>query len=221
MRNYIVTVTAPYLAGNFMHSVKKLEIPCLISYFYMRISLKKTLKNSVGRPYRRFGVISLPMSMQTVRESVAQKIRLLREVRGLSQQEMTQRLQMTQGGYGKIERAESDLTLSRLHQILTEFGLNLQDFFSLDLTPLGAQSQPTADTYSSNLDGQVHTPSVPGNTKPHLVQVPSTYARDKQPASHNDDHIRMVALQRENALLREIIHLLRTHDPRTQLNLGQ
>lgn len=54
-------------------------------------------------------------------------IRQLRENRQWSQEEMAEKLGMSKNGYAKIERGESDLSLTRLEQIANIFQINISD----------------------------------------------------------------------------------------------
>jgi transcriptional regulator with XRE-family HTH domain len=54
-----------------------------------------------------------------------EKIGLLRKIKGWSQEEMADKLQMSVHGYANIERGETDVQLSRLEQISQVFGLVL------------------------------------------------------------------------------------------------
>ena len=67
--------------------------------------------------------------------SVHEKIRLVRQLKGWSQEEVASKLEMSQNGYGCIERGETDINLSRLEQIATLFGVKLADL--LELTEQG------------------------------------------------------------------------------------
>lgn len=50
-------------------------------------------------------------------ESIGKKIKQLRELRNYTQLYMAQNLNMTVGGYGKIERDETDITIGKLNKI--------------------------------------------------------------------------------------------------------
>lgn len=54
-------------------------------------------------------------------------IRELRENQNWTQEEMAEKLGMSKNGYAKIERGESDVTLSRLEQIANIFNINISD----------------------------------------------------------------------------------------------
>lgn len=49
--------------------------------------------------------------------SVGKKIKQLRELRNFTQAYMAEKLNLSLGGYGKIERDETDITLNRLNRI--------------------------------------------------------------------------------------------------------
>lgn len=64
--------------------------------------------------------------------SVQEKIRLARQIKGWSQEEVANKLGMSQNGYGSIERGETDVNLSRLEQLAELFGVKLTDLFELN-----------------------------------------------------------------------------------------
>lgn len=63
---------------------------------------------------------------------VHEKIRLIRQAKGLTQEEVANKLQMSVNGYGDIERGETDVNLSRLEQIAQLFEIRLSELFGLD-----------------------------------------------------------------------------------------
>jgi transcriptional regulator with XRE-family HTH domain len=64
---------------------------------------------------------------------VHEKIRLIRQAKGLTQEDVANKLQMSvNGGYGDIERGETDVNLSRLEQIAQLFEMRLSELFGLD-----------------------------------------------------------------------------------------
>jgi transcriptional regulator with XRE-family HTH domain len=64
--------------------------------------------------------------------AVHEKIRLLRQLKGWSQEEAASKLEMSPNGYGSIERGETDVNLSRLEQIAALFGIKLADLLELN-----------------------------------------------------------------------------------------
>lgn len=64
--------------------------------------------------------------------SVHEKIRLVRQLKGWSQEDAASKLGMSPNGYGSIERGETDVNLSRLEQIAQMFGIKLSDLLELN-----------------------------------------------------------------------------------------
>jgi transcriptional regulator with XRE-family HTH domain len=63
---------------------------------------------------------------------VYEKIRLLRRLKGWSQEEIAHRLEMSVSGYGGIERGETDIPLSRLQLIAKVFEVSLPELFNFN-----------------------------------------------------------------------------------------
>lgn len=60
------------------------------------------------------------------------KIRLMREIRHWSQEEMASKMNMSLSGYAKIERGETKLHYDKLVQIAQIFNMNLSDLVDSD-----------------------------------------------------------------------------------------
>ncbi len=82
-----------------------------------------------------------------MKTSVAEKIRLQRLQRGLSQENMADLLGLSTTAYGDIERGKTDLALSRLTQIADALGLSPVSLLT-DEPPL----TPTVVTDTHELD---------------------------------------------------------------------
>jgi transcriptional regulator with XRE-family HTH domain len=63
--------------------------------------------------------------------SVHEKIRLVREAKGLTQEQVAEKLQMSKNGYGDIERGDSDIKLSKLEKIAELFEIQLSELVDL------------------------------------------------------------------------------------------
>lgn len=63
--------------------------------------------------------------------SVNEKIRLIREAKGLTQEEVAEKLKMSVNGYGDIERGMTDIKVSKLKQIAELFEIKLSELFEL------------------------------------------------------------------------------------------
>jgi transcriptional regulator with XRE-family HTH domain len=64
--------------------------------------------------------------------TVGTKIKKLRELRNYTQQYMADQLELSVSGYSKIERDESDLTISRLEKIAEVLDVDLRSILSFD-----------------------------------------------------------------------------------------
>ncbi|NJO18444.1 MAG: helix-turn-helix transcriptional regulator [Thioploca sp.] len=61
-----------------------------------------------------------------------EKIRFIRQLKGWSQEEIANKLEMSVNGYGSIERGETDVKLSRLERIAHIFGMELLELLDLN-----------------------------------------------------------------------------------------
>lgn len=61
-----------------------------------------------------------------------EKIRLMRELKKWSQEQMAEKLNISANGYAKIERGETQLTLPRLQQLSEIFEISLDDLVKED-----------------------------------------------------------------------------------------
>lgn len=64
--------------------------------------------------------------------SVNEKIRLIREAKGLTQEEAAEKLKMSVNGYGDIERGITDIKVSKLEQIAEILEIKLSELFELN-----------------------------------------------------------------------------------------
>jgi transcriptional regulator with XRE-family HTH domain len=63
--------------------------------------------------------------------SVNEKIKQIRQAKGLTQDEVAAKLKMSNNGYGDIERGATDIKLSRLQQLAELFEITLADIIGL------------------------------------------------------------------------------------------
>lgn len=63
---------------------------------------------------------------------VGHKIKKLRELKNLTQAHVAEQLNLSLSGYGKIERDETDITLSRLEEIASILGTDYNTILSFD-----------------------------------------------------------------------------------------
>lgn len=64
--------------------------------------------------------------------SVGTKIKRVRELKNMKQETLAEKLGMTAGGYGKIERDETDVPYSRLAQIAENLGMKTEELIAFD-----------------------------------------------------------------------------------------
>ncbi len=64
--------------------------------------------------------------------TIGHKIKKVRELKGFTQETMAEKLSMSVQGYGKLERDETDLPYSRLHQIAEAFKMRVEDLVAFD-----------------------------------------------------------------------------------------
>lgn len=61
---------------------------------------------------------------------VCEKIKFIRQVKELSQEQMTEKLGLSLNGYANIERGNADAPLSRIQQIAEVFEMDLMELLS-------------------------------------------------------------------------------------------
>ena len=68
----------------------------------------------------------------SIEKRVIRNIRKLRELRLLSREQMAIELSLSLSGYGRLERGETDLTLSRLKLIADVLNVDITELFEFD-----------------------------------------------------------------------------------------
>lgn len=77
---------------------------------------------------------------------VGKKIKQLRELRNLTQAHMARELGLSLGGYGKIERDETDVTISRLSKIANILETSVSNILSFDSSQIFNQTHNNTAT---------------------------------------------------------------------------
>jgi transcriptional regulator with XRE-family HTH domain len=70
--------------------------------------------------------------MNQVLQKVSNNIRLLREMMNLTREQMASDINMSLSGYGKMERGEVDITVSRLYEIADVLGVSPEVILNFD-----------------------------------------------------------------------------------------
>lgn len=111
---------------------------------------------------------------------IHEKIRLLRNMNQLSQEEMAIKLDMSTNGYAKIERGESNLSIERLNQIAKLFNITLMELMLLgdkNIYIIGDNNNSTCNTNhgefmtnNQELKHQIETLTIKLQYKDEIIQ---------------------------------------------------
>lgn len=71
---------------------------------------------------------------------VYKNIKKIRELKNLTREYVADELKMSTSGYGKIERGEVDLTISKLVKIAKVLGVSIEFIFKFDVSAFFNQS---------------------------------------------------------------------------------
>ncbi|MGX2974617.1 helix-turn-helix domain-containing protein [Ursidibacter arcticus] len=122
---------------------------------------------------------------------INEKIRLLRETKNWSQEEMANQLGMSTNGYSKIERGESKINTERLEQIA-----NILDMDILELISIGERNVVFFQESDNNLN-------IIGASDENMAAL----ANLKKELFYKDE---IIAIQkREISMLQEMIEILK------------
>lgn len=81
-----------------------------------------------------------------------EKIKELRKLKGIKQEEMAEKLGVTLSGYGKMERGATSITLDKLLYLLELLGLRANEFFhEEDLYDIGISMDTELELENSEL----------------------------------------------------------------------
>jgi transcriptional regulator with XRE-family HTH domain len=132
---------------------------------------------------------------------VYEKIRLLREMKGWSQEEMAHHLDMSASGYGGMERGETDIPLSRLQRLAKVFEISLRELFDLSEKSIFYVGNDNTLTNSSQINSLL----------PDSITLQQELEKYRFFIEQKDREIQL--LQQQNTDLRVIIELLQKEKP--------
>jgi transcriptional regulator with XRE-family HTH domain len=102
----------------------------IVKLFKMKLGIFS--KNTVFLTlYFKILGFNLKLPPQTM-TSLGSKIKKIRELRNFTQEYMAEKLQLTQQGYGKLERGDVDIPFKRLEQIAQTLGVKVEDITRFD-----------------------------------------------------------------------------------------
>lgn len=90
---------------------------------------------------------------------IGEKIRKVRELKNLSQENVVLELGMSLAGYGRIERNEVDINLEKLHKIALIFCIKPEDLLTFDEKFVFNISGSLNSGYNNNPVFNQHTPT--------------------------------------------------------------
>jgi transcriptional regulator with XRE-family HTH domain len=129
---------------------------------------------------------------------VHEKIKLMRQLKNWSQEEMASRLGMSISGYGSIERGETKINLQRLEEIASIFNISLLEL--INLNEKNVQNNIVNDNHVVHLS-QISSTSL------SLVELQHEIEKLKLMIQNKDDKIS--SLIEEISHLKEIIELMK------------
>jgi len=98
--------------------------------------------------------------MESLLKTVGEKIRLIRQNRSLTQEDVAELLNISHSTYAKLERGETDMTLKRLDEIATAFGTSPIEILQLHERISNSPSNHN-NQYSAIGDNSQHTITLP------------------------------------------------------------
>lgn len=138
---------------------------------------------------------------------VIEKIRTLRELKNMSQEELADMIHMSKEGYAKIERGERGLDIQRLESIATALSVSVADLLSItDKSKLYLINE-TKDNGQSNylfINKDTNHSTYHFNSDKDLV---SEIEKLKIQLQHKDELLQQK--ENENQLLKEMIATLK------------
>lgn len=135
---------------------------------------------------------------------VSEKIKKFRRLKGLSQQQVADKLNMSKNGYGSIERGETGLNnLKRLEQLAEIFGVDISEFFDSTEQAIFnlAETKDQNNWHISHSSSELH----------HELEKCHLLLEQKDQLLEQKDR-ENVLLKQQNADLREMVNLLKNKD---------
>ena len=131
---------------------------------------------------------------------VHENIRAKRRSKGLTQEEMADKLTMSVNGYGDIERGLSDIKLTRLEQIAELLDVELSELFE-------DGSKNTLNMIGTHSNGTLHNQCVINSLSPEYSEMKLELEKQKLLCSNKDREIDMK--EQEINYLKDIIEVFK------------
>lgn len=91
-----------------------------------------------------------------LKEKFTSRLRIIRAEKGLSQENLAAMLKMSTNGYSKIERGETDVSISKIELIAEVLEVDIADLLQLSAVNTYINNNGTASVVSSNASGTFH-----------------------------------------------------------------
>lgn len=92
--------------------------------------------------------------MRAILINIGQNIKKLRELRNYTQQYMAENLGMSQSGYGKLERGQSDMSLLKLFKIAEVLEVNIDAILKFNVELILQQEKIVSENLGDPLSKQ-------------------------------------------------------------------
>ena len=139
--------------------------------------------------------------------SIHKKIKQARNVKGWTQEEVAEKLNITANAYGAIERGESHPTIPKLQKMCEVFEIELSELLESE------ETQVVNIAFKKNSGKHQSFRYIIGICSPEYLNLQSELEKQELMLEMKDKELAMQ--QRENENLREIIALLKEKSQKT------
>ncbi len=129
-----------------------------------------------------------------------EKLKFMRQLKDLTQEQLAEKIGYSVNGYAKIERGESDVSVSSLEKIAQVLGVDLQKLLSLNDTNVFYMSENCHPNYNGSIV---------------LTEAQCTHELEKARLLLQTKDQEVEYLKNENALLKEMLAVLKKSEGTT------
>ncbi|TAD96842.1 MAG: XRE family transcriptional regulator [Bacteroidetes bacterium] len=121
------------------------------------------------------------MEELSLSQKIGNKFRLLRTEKGLRQEDMAEKLSISVSAYAKLERGETDITLSRIEKIANLYGLKPTEMINVenktDFSFNNNSYQNNSNVYQGSFANPVNLSEEINLLKTHIITLDSSLNR--------------------------------------------
>ena len=126
---------------------------------------------------------------------IREKLKVMRQLKDLTQEELAEKIGYSVNGYAKIERGESDVSMSNLEKIAQVLGIDLHKLLGLNDANVFYMAE------NCNYNGSIV-----------LTEAQCTHELEKSRLAAQEKDKEIDYLKNENALLKEMVTLLKNQE---------